>query len=33
MSNREYDIILFGSTSFVGKIVANYLVNEHVEAN
>ncbi len=31
MSNKEFDIILFGATSFVGKILCDYLVNEHHE--
>jgi len=31
MSNKDFDIILFGATSFVGKILCNYLVNEHHE--
>lgn len=29
--NPHFDIILFGATSFVGKILCNYLVNEHTE--
>ena len=33
MANREFDIIVFGASSFVGKIVCNYLVNEHTEPN
>lgn len=31
MSDNNFDIILFGATSFVGKIVCNYLVNEFTE--
>lgn len=31
MSDREFDIIVFGATSFVGKIVCHYLVNEYTE--
>lgn len=33
MTNKEFDIVVFGATSFVGKILCNYLVNEYVEAN
>ncbi len=33
MSNKEFDIIIFGATSFVGKILCDYLVNEHIEPN
>lgn len=33
MANKEFDIIVFGATSFVGKILSNYLVNEHTEPN
>lgn len=33
MANKEFDIIVFGATSFVGKLVCNYLVNEHREPN
>lgn len=33
MSGKEFDIIVFGATSFVGKIVCNYLVHEHLEPN
>ncbi len=32
-SNREFDLVIFGATSFVGKILANYLVNEYTEPN
>lgn len=31
--HKPVDIILFGATSFVGRILCNYLVNEHTEAN
>lgn len=31
--NKEFDIIVFGATSFVGKILCNYLANEYIEAN
>ena len=33
MSNREFDIVVFGATSFVGKILCNYLANEYIEPN
>lgn len=33
MKNREFDIVVFGATSFVGKILCNYLVNEYTEPN
>lgn len=33
MSNREFDIVVFGASSFVGKILCNYLVNEYTEPN
>ena len=33
MANKEFEIIVFGATSFVGKIVCNYLVHEHREPN
>ena len=29
--NKKYDLIVFGATSFVGKILCNYLVNEYTE--
>lgn len=32
-SNKEFDLIVFGATSFVGKILCNYLVNEYREPN
>ena len=31
--NKEFDLVIFGATSFVGKILCNYLVNEHTEPN
>ena len=31
--NREFDLVVFGATSFVGKILCNYLVNEYAEPN
>ncbi len=33
MRNREFDIVVFGATSFVGKLLCNYLVNEYTEPN
>jgi short subunit dehydrogenase-like uncharacterized protein len=33
MTNREFDIVVFGATSFVGKILCDYLLHEHVEPN
>ena len=33
IDNKEFDLILFGSTSFVGKILSEYLVGEHIESN
>ena len=33
MRNREFEIVVFGATSFVGKILCNYLVNEYTEPN
>lgn len=33
MKNREFDIVVFGATSFVGKLVCEYLVNEYTEPN
>lgn len=33
MKNREFDIVVFGATSFVGKLVCDYLVNEYTEPN
>jgi short subunit dehydrogenase-like uncharacterized protein len=32
-SNKEFDLIVFGATSFVGQILCNYLVNEYTEPN
>jgi short subunit dehydrogenase-like uncharacterized protein len=31
--NKEFDIVIFGATSFVGKILCHYLVNEYTEPN
>lgn len=33
MTNKEFDIIVYGATSFVGQILCDYLVNEHTEPN
>ena len=33
MKNKEFDIVVFGATSFVGQILCNYLVNDHTEPN
>ncbi len=33
MINRQFDIVVFGASSFVGKILCEYLVKEHREAN
>ena len=33
MSNKEFDIVIFGASSFVGKILCHYLVNEYTEPN
>ena len=33
MANREFDIVVFGATGFVGKILCHYLVHEHLEPN
>lgn len=32
-TNKEFDLIVFGATSFVGQILCDYLVNEYTEAN
>ena len=31
--NKELDLIVFGATSFVGKIICRYLATEHIEPN
>ncbi len=31
MDSKEFELIIFGATSFVGKILCNYLVQEHHE--
>ena len=33
MANKEFDLVVFGATSFVGKILCEYLVNEYTEPN
>ncbi|MEE4246146.1 MAG: saccharopine dehydrogenase NADP-binding domain-containing protein [Kangiellaceae bacterium] len=33
MNNNQYDIVLFGATSFVGQIIANYLFNQVGDPN
>ena len=33
MANKEFDIVVFGATSFAGKIMCEYLVGEHLEPN
>ena len=33
MANKEFDIVVFGAASFVGKILCQYLVHEHLEPN
>ena len=31
--HKELDLIVFGATSFVGKIICRYLAKEHIEPN
>ncbi|MDP6415930.1 MAG: saccharopine dehydrogenase NADP-binding domain-containing protein, partial [Gammaproteobacteria bacterium] len=31
MVNKDFDVIVYGATSFVGKILCDYLVNEYAE--
>ena len=31
MSDKEFDIVIFGATSFVGQILCRYLVNDSPE--
>ena len=31
MNDKEFDIVIFGATSFVGQIICRYLVNESTE--
>ncbi|NKB35413.1 MAG: saccharopine dehydrogenase [Pseudomonadales bacterium] len=33
MVNKDFDLVIFGATSFVGKILCEYLVGEHLEPN
>lgn len=33
MSQREFDVIVFGSTGFTGRLVAEYLAAEHSDVN
>lgn len=33
MINKEFDVVVFGATSFVGKIVCEYLASEYTEPN
>lgn len=33
MSNKEFDLVVYGATSFVGQILCDYLVNEYTEPN
>lgn len=33
MTNKEFDMIVYGATSFVGQILCRYLVHEHKEPN
>ncbi len=33
MSNKEFDLVVYGATSFVGQILCDYLVNEYLEPN
>jgi short subunit dehydrogenase-like uncharacterized protein len=33
MTNREFDLVIFGATSFVGKLVCAYLLKEYTEPN
>jgi len=32
-ATKDFEIIVFGATSFVGKILCDYLCNEYTEAN
>ena len=31
MVSKEFDIVIFGATSFAGQILCEYLLNEYVE--
>ena len=33
VNTKEFEIVVFGATSFVGKILCNYLCNEYREPN
>lgn len=33
MQNKEFDLVVYGATSFVGQILCRYLSSEHKEAN
>lgn len=33
MRHKEFELVVFGASSFVGKILCNYLVNEYTEPN
>lgn len=33
MKNREFDLVVYGATSFVGQILCRYLCDEHKEPN
>ena len=33
MTNREFELVVFGATSFVGKLVCAYLLREYTEPN
>ena len=33
VNTKEFEIVVFGATSFVGKILCNYLCNQYREPN
>ena len=33
MNTKEFDLVIFGATSFVGQLVCDYLLNEATDAN
>ena len=33
MSTKEFDLVVFGATSFVGQLVCDYLLNETIDAD
>ena len=33
MTDKKFDLVVFGATSFAGKIVCEYLIGEHLEPN